>query len=213
MIFYRKTSSALPYLLTWLGTLGFVFLLIRTPPRLTSGKSSVICCLNGTQLFSSPGCVGRFSPAAGIRHPCQSYIELARLPRLAHIQTKGAEALPKGIAGLCCLLPNASARSRPRRIYDAFMFSHETLALKLHLDELEPVVDMFIVAESRLTFSGHRKPVLVDQLRSTPEFSRYSKIRHFISHITDEHIVAERRKLPPSEECYRPTMAFEREVM
>eukprot|EP00938_MAST-03A_sp_MAST-3A-sp1_P000616 g616.t1 len=49
--------------------------------------------------------------------------------------------------------------STPRRVIDAFVFNDEFDMLRVHLDEMYDVVDMFVIAESTRTFQGDMKPL------------------------------------------------------
>lgn len=55
-------------------------------------------------------------------------------------------------------------------IYDIFIFYNELDLLEIRLKELEPYVDMFVLVESRKTFSGKDKP-----LYFTENKERYAK--------------------------------------
>jgi beta-1,4-mannosyl-glycoprotein beta-1,4-N-acetylglucosaminyltransferase len=57
-----------------------------------------------------------------------------------------------------------SIGSRPRLI-DAFLFFNEVDILEIRLDELERVVDKFVIVESDHTFAGRPKPYFFEQWR------------------------------------------------
>lgn len=65
------------------------------------------------------------------------------------------------------------------KIYDCFMFCDELELLAIRLEELDPVVDHFIIVEGASTFSGHSKPLYFDLNRHL--FEPYlHKIIHLI---------------------------------
>jgi beta-1,4-mannosyl-glycoprotein beta-1,4-N-acetylglucosaminyltransferase len=56
---------------------------------------------------------------------------------------------------------------------DAFVFFNELDVLEIRMNELDPVVDWFVIVEGDMTFTGHRKePVLLDP----PDW--YKKFHH-----------------------------------
>ena len=67
-------------------------------------------------------------------------------------------------------------------IYDAFLFFNELDLLDLRLNILSPVVDRFVISESRLTFSGKPKPLYFYENRQ--RFSQFlDRIDH---HVVDD---------------------------
>ena len=50
-------------------------------------------------------------------------------------------------------------RKSPRTVIDAFVFNDEFDMLRVHLDEMYDVVDIFVIAESTTTFQGDTKPL------------------------------------------------------
>lgn len=58
-------------------------------------------------------------------------------------------------------------------IIDTFLFSNDFNALKIRLKELSEVVDLFIISESKYTFSGKRKKLYLTENMS--ELGDYSK--------------------------------------
>ena len=65
------------------------------------------------------------------------------------------------------------------RIYDCFIFSNEWDLLRLRLDELDPVVDEFVIVQATTTFQGSAKEVV--RLKNDSRFSQFShKIRDII---------------------------------
>ncbi|KAI4375661.1 hypothetical protein MLD38_013508 [Melastoma candidum] len=59
-----------------------------------------------------------------------------------------------------CSLHGWSKLARPRRIYDAIIFSNEVDLLDIRWHELYPLVTKFIVLEANTTFTGKPKPLL-----------------------------------------------------
>ena len=67
----------------------------------------------------------------------------------------------------------------PRRIFNLMPFNDEIDLLKIHLEEMWDWVDLFVVAEAEVTFTGQPKPLHFDSRRH--EFTRYAdKIRHVV---------------------------------
>jgi len=58
-------------------------------------------------------------------------------------------------------------------IYDCFSFFNEIDILKIRMNMLDPHVDFFLIAESRLTFSGKKKPLYFDKNRK--KFKKWEK--------------------------------------
>jgi len=65
-----------------------------------------------------------------------------------------------------------------RRIYDGFIFFNELDALEIRLNELNDIVDKFILVESTKTHSGQSKPLYFERNKE-----RFSKFLHKIDHI------------------------------
>ncbi len=64
-------------------------------------------------------------------------------------------------------------------IYDCFLFFNEFKILKLRLEELNEVVDQFVLVESTRTFSNDPKPLFFDQNKEA--FGQWAlKIRHVV---------------------------------
>ncbi len=64
-------------------------------------------------------------------------------------------------------------------IYDCFLFFNEFKVLELRLEELNAVVDQFVLVESTWTFSGQPKPLYFRENQHL--FGKYlSKIRHIV---------------------------------
>lgn len=67
-----------------------------------------------------------------------------------------------------------------RKIIDAFLFSIEFDIFEIRLRELWSIVDVFIVMESNITFSGHSKPLWLKESLAKGRFSwANSKIKHY----------------------------------
>lgn len=64
-----------------------------------------------------------------------------------------------------------------RRIIDCFLFNNEIDMLKLRLEELKDVVDIFVLVESKYTFSGQDKPLYFESVKD--QFRNYN-IQHII---------------------------------
>jgi beta-1,4-mannosyl-glycoprotein beta-1,4-N-acetylglucosaminyltransferase len=74
-----------------------------------------------------------------------------------------------------------SLRARPK-IYDAFMFYNELELLEIRLNELDGIVDRFVLVEADTTFSGNKKPLFFQENKQL--FDRFlSKITHVV--VTD----------------------------
>ena len=67
----------------------------------------------------------------------------------------------------------------PRRIFNLMPFNDELAILKVHLAEMADHVDLFVIVESEVTFTGQPKPLYFAQHRH--EFADYAeKIRHVV---------------------------------
>lgn len=67
------------------------------------------------------------------------------------------------------------------RIVDAFLFYNEVELLEYRLDVLWDVVDMFVITEATLTFTGRPKPMYFDK-------ERYAKYLSKIVHVVVEDV-------------------------
>lgn len=77
------------------------------------------------------------------------------------------------------------------RIIDVSMYNGEKEILKLHLEILEPYVDLFIIVEAKTTFSGHKKPLYWSEHEQY--FKKFwSKIRYYV--INENYTLAEIEK-------------------
>ncbi|CAM9390048.1 unnamed protein product, partial [Choristocarpus tenellus] len=76
-----------------------------------------------------------------------------------------------------------SGAGDPRRVFDSFSFFNEMDTLLVRLEELDPVVEAFILVEATHTHSGRPKPLYYhEELQQLPnKFERFiSKIEHVI---------------------------------
>ncbi len=65
------------------------------------------------------------------------------------------------------------------KIYDCFMLFNELDLLEIRLEELDPVVDYFVVVEATRTHQNRRKPLVLDP--SDSRWANYAgKIRHVV---------------------------------
>src|SRR5262249_27168436 len=69
------------------------------------------------------------------------------------------------------------------RVFDCFPFFNEFDLLEIRLNELSDVVDYFVIAEAKRTFSGNPKPLYFRENRA-----RFSKFLDRIVHITVENV-------------------------
>ena len=67
------------------------------------------------------------------------------------------------------------------KVFDCFPFFNELELLEIRLDELYDIVDKFVITESRLTHSGHPKPLYLSENLS--RFEKYKDKIHI--HIVD----------------------------
>lgn len=74
------------------------------------------------------------------------------------------------------------------KVYDAFLFFNELDLLEIRLNELDPVVDVFVIVESTKTFSFKDKPLYYDMNKD-----RFSKFSHKIKHV----VVSDTPNIPP----------------
>jgi beta-1,4-mannosyl-glycoprotein beta-1,4-N-acetylglucosaminyltransferase len=73
----------------------------------------------------------------------------------------------------------------PRRIVDCFLFNNELDMLRLRLTELKEVVDVFVLVESRYTFSGKSKPLYFDDHKE--EFSDFNIVHIVLDNQPDSN--------------------------
>ncbi|KAJ3061989.1 hypothetical protein HDU98_002139 [Podochytrium sp. JEL0797] len=68
-----------------------------------------------------------------------------------------------------------------RRVIDYFLYNGEVDVLEIRLNTLDAVVDVFILAETSVTFSGHPKPLQFPAIQANPDFHRFlPKIVHIV---------------------------------
>jgi beta-1,4-mannosyl-glycoprotein beta-1,4-N-acetylglucosaminyltransferase len=70
--------------------------------------------------------------------------------------------------------------SKPK-VYDCFMFFNELDVLEIRLNELDSVVDKFVLAEARYSHQGKPKPLYFEQNKE-----RFKKFLHKIEHVIVE---------------------------
>lgn len=80
-----------------------------------------------------------------------------------------------------CSAYNWTERSRPRRVIDATIFSIELDLLDLRMKELWDEVDLFVVVESNMTFTGHTKPMILKDNLKRFEWAKKKLRYHSIS--------------------------------
>lgn len=94
-------------------------------------------------------------------HRCQAALKYKASLNSSTGGTKVVDLLPLDQAQSLCAahgLDVYSDRSRPRKVYDLFLFNTEFDWLEVRINELFPYVDHFILLESLQTFSGNTKP-------------------------------------------------------
>ncbi|KAJ3161149.1 hypothetical protein HDU86_007771 [Geranomyces michiganensis] len=78
-------------------------------------------------------------------------------------------------------LQHLSAEDYVPRIFDFFPFATDHEMLEVRLNELDPVVDKFVLCESRKTFQNGPKEVLFEKIKDDPRFAPFKdKIIHII---------------------------------
>ncbi|XP_018916013.2 beta-1,4-mannosyl-glycoprotein 4-beta-N-acetylglucosaminyltransferase [Bemisia tabaci] len=78
-----------------------------------------------------------------------------------------------------CRLHGWSLRSKPRRTFDAVIFSNELDMLDVRWHELYPHVTKFVILESNTTFTGIPKPLFFEENRGRFSFAE-DKIAHSV---------------------------------
>ena len=149
------------------------------PPPALRPRLPVLCCENGQRSTAGDCYQGNLDLAPGVPHPCQPYIAQARLPMLAPNATLGATPPSSDMAKFCQRIPGSTPRSRARRVYDVTTFSHELVALKTRLDTMNDVIDMTVIAEFGVAFSGRPKALVLNETRQTV-FGEFERIRHIM---------------------------------
>src|SRR5258707_12585633 len=64
------------------------------------------------------------------------------------------------------------------KIFDCFLFSNELDLLELRLNELNAVVDFFVLVEATVSFRGIQKPLVFERNKD-----RFSNFLHKIIHV------------------------------
>jgi len=70
-------------------------------------------------------------------------------------------------------------------IYDCFQFFNELDLLKLRLNVLDPFVDRFVISESTVTFSGHKKPLFYSENKALFREFEHKIIHNVVSDTPD----------------------------
>lgn len=91
----------------------------------------------------------------------------------------------------------------PRRVFDVVLFSHELDLLEVRLAELGPVVTAFVIVESPLTFSGHKKRMFLRDELAKGNDGRFAPWADRIAHYVADD--------PPVEAGAEPLDAWSRE--
>lgn len=77
------------------------------------------------------------------------------------------------------------------RVIDCFLYNGEKEILKLHLEILNPYVDLFIICEAKTTFTGYKKPLYFSEHeRYLKKF--WPKTKYFV--INEEYTFEEREQ-------------------
>eukprot|EP01062_Namystynia_karyoxenos_P069990 TRINITY_DN6537_c0_g2_i1.p1 TRINITY_DN6537_c0_g2~~TRINITY_DN6537_c0_g2_i1.p1 ORF type:complete len:493 (+),score=135.93 TRINITY_DN6537_c0_g2_i1:94-1479(+) len=109
-------------------------------------------------------------------------------------------------------------RNRDRKVYWGVLFAGEFEALTIALEELWPVVDVFILVEARWTLQGVRKPLFWPAVRDA-EFKRWApKVRFVEYQFSDAGDECDPLKHPPgalrnSGKCKWIHQRFSRQVI
>lgn len=70
-----------------------------------------------------------------------------------------------------CSLHGWSKRDKPRRVFDAVIFSNELDLLEIRWRELDALITKFLIVESNTTFTGLKKPLLFASNRHRFKFA------------------------------------------
>ncbi|CEO97804.1 Beta-1,4-mannosyl-glycoprotein beta-1,4-N-acetylglucosaminyltransferase [Plasmodiophora brassicae] len=82
---------------------------------------------------------------------------------------------------LYCPLHGWAARSGPApRVFDVFVFNMETHMLEIRLNELDAVVDKFVVIEAKCTFNRQPKSSLLADHLDSDEFRAFRAKIHYV---------------------------------
>lgn len=85
------------------------------------------------------------------------------------------------LGGVPPLQPEKIAIAERPRIYDCFTFFNELELLEIRLNELDSVVDRFVICEATKTHQGQPKPLYFQE-----NMHRFGPFLHKITHIIDE---------------------------
>lgn len=66
------------------------------------------------------------------------------------------------------------------RVFDVFPFFDELDVLEVRLNELDPIVDKFIICESRETYGGTKRPLVLDGQLDTRRFAKFKSKIHYM---------------------------------
>ncbi|XP_022145056.1 beta-1,4-mannosyl-glycoprotein 4-beta-N-acetylglucosaminyltransferase [Momordica charantia] len=80
-----------------------------------------------------------------------------------------------------CHLHGWSLRSKPRRVFDAIIFSNELDLLEIRWRELYPHIWKFVILESHTTFTGKPKPLLFAANRARFAFAENKTVHDVFS--------------------------------
>jgi hypothetical protein len=74
----------------------------------------------------------------------------------------------------------------PVRVFDCFLFHSELDLLEIRLNELDGLVDMFVLVEGVRTFTDKEKPLYFAQVKHEQRFARFlPKIKHVVMQESD----------------------------
>jgi hypothetical protein len=114
-----------------------------------------------------------------LREPPEPAVHLHRPPhRKLNIDCHGNPKVRAKTTNLLSRLDFFQLFSGPRpagpvTVVDLIPFSYELDVLEVRLFELEQVVDVFVIAESTVSFKKWRKPLLLGSVLSTSRFERF----------------------------------------
>eukprot|EP00667_Euglena_gracilis_P005346 EG_transcript_5381 len=103
------------------------------------------------------------------------------LPFQRHIDNRGF--FPTDMRRTCRQY-NMTRMPPGRRVFDLISFNDELDLLEIRLNELNSTVNVFVVVEGRLSFTGAPKPLVFEMVKNQPRFKRF---RHKIYHHIHEH--------------------------
>ncbi|KAG0240263.1 hypothetical protein BGW41_007102 [Actinomortierella wolfii] len=77
--------------------------------------------------------------------------------------------------------PLISSTMKKPRLFDVVLLNSELHWLEIRMNELESVVDTFVIIESEQTFQQHRKPLYFQQALRQPRFARFmDRVLHIV---------------------------------